>query len=98
MIDDASQLSPKLFLPILCRSLFAKLFTAKVFYCMVYHSIVLTLDPQPQTGVMDLIRNDIIIDKMAALVGGLCHVLIRSNQNELLRTFLRLSQHGTMKV
>jgi len=45
---------------------------------------------------MDLICNDIKIDKMAALVGGLRHVLIRSNQNELLGTFLRLSQHGTM--
>ena len=44
---------------------------------------------------MDLIRNDVIIDKMAVLVGGLRHVLIRSNQNELC---LRLSQHGTMKV
>ena len=47
---------------------------------------------------MDLIRNDVIIDKMAALVGGLRHTLIRSNQNELLGTFMRLSQHGTMKV
>jgi len=37
--------------------------------------------------VMDLIHNDVIIDKMAALVGGLCHVLIRSNQNALLETF-----------
>jgi len=46
---------------------------------------------------MDLIRNDVIIDKMAALVGGLRHALIRSNQNEFLRTFLRLSQHVTMK-
>jgi len=46
---------------------------------------------------MDLIGNDVIIDKMALLVGGLRHVLIHSNQNELLRTFLQLSQHGTMK-
>jgi len=45
---------------------------------------------------MDLICSDIIIDKMAVLVGGLHHALIRSNQNELLRTFLQLSQHGTM--
>jgi len=46
---------------------------------------------------MDLIPNDVIIDKMAALVGGLRHVSIHGNQNELLGTFLRLSQHGTMK-
>jgi len=47
---------------------------------------------------MDLIHNDVIIDKMAMLVGGFHHVLICSNQNELLVTILRLSQHGTMKV
>jgi len=35
---------------------------------------------------MDLIRNDIIIGKMVVLVGGLCHVLIHSNQNEFLGT------------
>jgi len=51
-----------------------------------------------EVTAMDLIRNDVIIDKMAALVGRLRHALIRSNQNELLGTFLRLSQHGTMKV
>jgi len=39
------------------------------------------------TLLMDLIHNDIIIDKMAVLVVGLRHVLIRSNQNELFRTF-----------
>ena len=33
--------------------------------------------------------------QMAVLIGGLCHVLICSNQNELC---LWLSQHGTMKV
>jgi len=50
---------------------------------------------------MDLIHNDVIIDKMAMLVGGLRHALICSNQNQLLGTFLWLSQHaiyGTMKV
>jgi len=36
---------------------------------------------------MDLIRNEVITDKMAALVGGLLDALIRSNQNELLGTF-----------
>jgi len=44
-------------------------------------------------SIMDLFRNDVIIDKMAVLVGGLRHVSIRSNQNELLGTFLRLSKH-----
>jgi len=48
--------------------------------------------------LMDLICNDVMIDKMAVLVGGLCHALIHSNENELFRTFLWLSQHGTMKV
>ena len=42
-----------------------------------------------------LIRNDVIIEKMAVLVGGFRHVLIRINQNEL---SLWLSQHGSMKV
>ena len=44
---------------------------------------------------MDLIHNDVIIDKMAMLIGGLHHALIRSNQDELC---LQLSQHGIMKV
>jgi len=37
---------------------------------------------------MYLICNDVIIDKMAALVGGLRHALIRNNQNELLNFFV----------
>ena len=42
---------------------------------------------------MDLIRIDIIIDKMVMLVWGLHHVFIHSNQNELC---LQLLQHGTI--
>ena len=88
------------------RTLFLKLTFSLIFFFLVEgdsngdHEGDRDRQPNAISQSMDLIRNDIIIDKMAVLVGGLRHVLmirsididyiyVRSNLNELCMRLLQ---------